>query len=249
LTGETRAGRHDRVARRLFVGDMIRNAGKLLLHDGCKFGHLLFHFPHLFAHVQNDFDPREIYAHVPRKREDHVQALQILIRVQPRVALGTRWLQQSDAFIEAQRLRMQFIKLSHGADHVAGFGASFSSRGHRQTPAFENKSLRGSSGATVSSSFMMLRTRSSVGFGTITWISTYWSPRAPLRALGTPFSRSRSVLPLLVAGGMRTRDRPSIVGTSTFAPRVASLTVTGTLVYKSFPRRSKNGCGRTSTSK
>jgi hypothetical protein len=36
------------------------------------------------------------------------------------------------------------------------------------------------------------------------------------------------VLPLLVAGGIRTSARPSIVGTSIFAPSVASLTFTGT---------------------
>src|SRR5580704_10823697 len=117
------------------------------------------------------------------------------------------------------------------------------------TPAFVNKSLRGSSGAMVSSSFISVRTRSSVGWGTTTWISTYWSPRDPLRALGTPFSLRRRVLPLFVAGGMRTSARPSIVGTSTFAPRVASVTVTGTLVYKSSPRRSKKVCGFTSTRK
>src|SRR5207249_3517484 len=44
-------------------------------------------------------------------------------------------------------------------------------------------------------------------------------------------------------------DRPSIVGTSIFAPSVASLTVTGILVYKSLPRRSKNSCHRTTTRK
>src|SRR5712671_4387227 len=64
-----------------------------------------------------------------------------------------------------------------------------------------------------------------------------------------PFSRRRSVLPLLVPGGIFTRDRPSIVGTSIFAPSVASLTVTGILVYKSLPRRSKKSCGFTTTRK
>src|SRR5580700_1827526 len=115
--------------------------------------------------------------------------------------------------------------------------------------ALLNKSARGSSGSMVSSSFIKLRTRSSVGFGTTTWISTYSSPRTPSRALGTPFSRSRSVVPLLVAGGMRMSERPSIVGTSIFAPRVASLILTGTFTCKSFPCRSKNGCGLTSTRK
>src|SRR5258705_2438465 len=145
---------------------------------------------------------------------------------------------------------MQLINFRNGADHVTGFGAFSGSRWHGlHTPALANKSLRGSAGATSSSSFINLRTRSSVGSGTTTWISTYWSPRSPLRALGTPFSLSRNVLPLFVPGGMRTSDRPSIVGTSTFAPSEASATVTGTLVYKSLPRRSKNSCGRTTTRK
>src|SRR5260370_27860495 len=48
------------------------------------------------------------------------------------------------------------------------------------------------------------------------------SPRAPFLALGTPFSFSRSVFPLFVPGGIRMSDRPSIVGTSIFAPSVAS---------------------------
>src|SRR6266478_9616094 len=64
-----------------------------------------------------------------------------------------------------------------------------------------------------------------------------------------PFSRSRNVLPLLVPGGILTNERPSIVGTSIFAPSVASLTVIGTFVYRSLPRRSKKGCDRTSTRK
>src|SRR5271155_3284905 len=126
---------------------------------------------------------------------------------------------------------MQLVQLRYRADHVPGFGpfscslwhgvALATARARRAapyTPAFVNRSLRGSSGAIVSSSFMSVRTRSSVGAGTTTWISTYWSPREPLR-LGTPFSLRRRVLPLLVEGGMRTSERPSIVGTSTFAPR------------------------------
>src|SRR6266436_6425872 len=145
---------------------------------------------------------------------------------------------------------MQLIQLRHRANHIARFSPlPFCTRRHLYTPALANKSFRGSPGSTASSSFISLRTRSSVGLGTTTWISTYWSPRVPPRALAIPFSRSRSVLPQFVPGGILTSERPSIVGTSIFAPSVASLTVTGTFVYKSFPRRSKNGCGRTSTRK
>jgi hypothetical protein len=50
------------------------------------------------------------------------------------------------------------------------------------------------------------------------------------RTDGTPFSRRRSFCPLLVPGGTRSSERPSIVGTSIFAPRAASVTVMGTVV-------------------
>jgi len=44
-------------------------------------------------------------------------------------------------------------------------------------------------------------------------------PRCPGRRTdGTPFSRRRSFWPLFVPGGTRRSDRPSIVGTSIFAP-------------------------------
>src|SRR5580704_11178433 len=238
---------HNRVLRRPLIR-LRCHARQLLLHHVRKLAHLPLHLDHLFSHVQDDLDACQVHAHVPRQRQDHVQPLKVRIRIQRRVAQRPRRLQQSHAFVQTQRLRMQLINLRDGADHVPGFGA-FSGlwRHGLHTPALANKSLRGSAGATSSSSFIRLRTRSSVGSGTTTWISTYWSPRSPLRALGTPFSFSRSVLPLFVPGGMRTSERPSIVGTSTFAPSDASDTVTGTFVYKSFPRRSKNSCGRTTT--
>src|SRR5258707_10160282 len=244
-----RAHPHNRVLRCPLIR-LCRHARQFLLHHMGKLAHLALHLDHLLAHIQNDLDSGQVHAHVSRKRQDYVQPLQVRIRIQPCVAERPRWLQQSHAFIQSERLRMQLINFRHSADHITGFGAFSGSRWHGlHTPALANKSLRGSAGATSSSSFISLRTRSSVGSGTTTWISTYWSPRSPFRALGTPFSFNRSVLPLFVPGGMRTSERPSIVGTSTFAPSDASATVTGTLVYKSFPRRSKNSCGRTTTRK
>ena len=52
--------------------------------------------------------------------------LQVLIRVQPRVAVGARRLQQPFALVEPQRLRMDVVLRRHRADHVvalAGPGA------------------------------------------------------------------------------------------------------------------------------
>src|SRR5260370_10952534 len=122
--------------------------------------------------------------------------------------------QVSYAVMQTLRLGMLFVELGYRADHIAGLGSLFCSRRHGYTPALVNKSFRGSAGSTASSSFINLRTRSSVGLGTITWISTYLSPPEPLRAVGMPFSRSLSVLPLLVPGVILTHHRPSIVGPS-----------------------------------
>ena len=72
--------------------------------------------------------------------------------------------------------------------------------------------------------------RSSRGMGTLTVISTISSPRTPSRvAEGTPFSRRRSFWPDCVPGGIFSRARPSIVGTSIFAPSAASVALTGTV--------------------
>src|ERR1039458_3880990 len=65
---------------------------------------------------------------------------------------------------------------------------------------------------------------------TTTSTVTIWSPRCSGRpAFSTPRSRKRSFCPLCVPGGIFNCARPSMVGTSTFAPREASGTVTGTV--------------------
>jgi hypothetical protein len=91
----------DGVARFFVLRVRGSDAREFLLHDGGEFRHLFFHFDHFFAHVQDDFDASEVYAHVAREREDYVQALEIGIGVEARVTLGTRGLEQSDALIKA----------------------------------------------------------------------------------------------------------------------------------------------------
>src|SRR5271157_3386985 len=163
-----RPGPHNRVLR-YSLTRLRGHSRQLLLHHVRKLAHLAFHLDHLLAHIQDDLDSRQVHAHVPRQRQNHVEPLQVRIRIQPRVALRTRWLQQTHAFVQPQRLRMQLINFRNGADHVACFGA-FSGlwRHGLHTPALTNKSLRGSAGAISSSSFIRLRTRSSVGSGTTT---------------------------------------------------------------------------------
>src|SRR5260370_5502142 len=162
---------HDRVALRPLF-HLRRHARELLLHDLRKFSHLLLHDDHFFAHVQDDLDSREGHAHVTCQCQDYVQALQVGVRIQPRVALRARRLQQPPALIQPQRLPIHLLKLRHRANHVAGFSPFFGSWRHH-TPALLNKSFRGSSGSIFSSSFIKLRTRSSVRLGTTTWPSTY----------------------------------------------------------------------------
>ena len=64
------------------------HARELLLYDGGEFRHLSFHLDHFFAHVQNDFDAREVYAHVAGQRQDYVEAFEIGIGVEAGISLG-----------------------------------------------------------------------------------------------------------------------------------------------------------------
>src|SRR5947207_473489 len=79
-----------------------------------------FEFPlhrvHLLAHVENDFYAREIHAKIARQRKNEFEPFEIRISVETRVALRPRRLEQSLAFIEAQRLRMKFELFRDGAD-------------------------------------------------------------------------------------------------------------------------------------
>ena len=87
-----RCGADDCVAGRRIVAKS-GDARQFLLDDGGELGHLLFHLDHFFAHVENDFDAGEIDAHVARQRQDDVEALEIFVGVEARVALRTRGLE------------------------------------------------------------------------------------------------------------------------------------------------------------
>src|ERR1017187_6505310 len=52
--------------------------------------------------------------------------------------------------------------------------------------------------------------------------STIWSPRWLVRRLRTPFSRKRNLWALVVPWGIFSKVRPSMVGTSIFAPSAAA---------------------------
>ena len=59
------------------------------------------------------------------KREDGFELFEVFFRVQARVAVGARRLQQSFALVQAQCLRVDVVLLRHRADHVIGLAARF----------------------------------------------------------------------------------------------------------------------------
>ena len=42
---------------------------------------LPLHLAHLFAHIENDLDARQVHAQIARKMQDHLQPLEIAIRI------------------------------------------------------------------------------------------------------------------------------------------------------------------------
>ena len=61
--------------------------------------HLRLHLRHLVAHIQNNLDARQVHAQLTRQIQNNLQPLQVLVRIQPRVSLRPRRLQQSHAFV------------------------------------------------------------------------------------------------------------------------------------------------------
>ena len=81
------------------------------------------------AHVQDDLDAGEVDAEIAGEREDRLEPLEILVRVESRVAFRARRLEQPLALVEPQRLRVDVVALRHHADHVVGLAASLHSHG------------------------------------------------------------------------------------------------------------------------
>ena len=147
------------------------------------------------------------------------------------------------------------IQISRTGDEIEFLGESFNGmiealaasrkeiREHQELLAFAHSSARGSSGFSFASSRSSSLVSSSCGTGTAIFTSTISSPRTPsFVADGTPFSLSRSFCPDCVPGGILSSVRPSMVGTSTFAPSAASVTLTGTVRWMSSPSRRNMGC-------
>src|ERR1035437_6110847 len=97
---------------------LLRARHHLVAHIADEARHLALHFVHALAHLQNNRDTRDVHSQVPRQRQDQFQALDIFVGVEAGVAFGARRLQQTFAFVQAQRLRVDVIHLRHRADHV-----------------------------------------------------------------------------------------------------------------------------------
>src|SRR4051794_20682533 len=92
LTPDRRAGvdhRNEAVARfRRRRPAVVRH--QLAIQRGHELLYLRLHVAHLLAHVQDDFDARKIHAEVARQVQNHFEPLQVLRRVEPRIAVAAR---------------------------------------------------------------------------------------------------------------------------------------------------------------
>ena len=104
---------------------------------------------------------------------------------------------------------------------------------------------RGLYGLRRENSSIRCRLSSSTPLGTTILSTTNRSPAGLPPEAGTPWPLSRSFSPLELPAGMVSDFRPSGVGTSILAPRIASPTVIGTSTRRSRPSRRKYGCGST----
>ena len=93
--------------------------GQFVADESGELFHLRLHLGHFVAHVEDHFDAGEIDAEFASECQDYFEAFEVLIGVEPGVALRARRLEQSNAFVEAQSLRMNFVKIGDDADHVA----------------------------------------------------------------------------------------------------------------------------------
>src|SRR6266700_2820749 len=127
---------------------------------------------------------------------------------------------------------MDIVGLGDRTDHIGCLALFLALHGDSWAKArsYLQRSLRGFSGFSRESSLKISLDRSSAIRGTRIFTSTYWSPRIPgLSSDGAPLPRNRKACPVCVPGGIRRVAGPSIVGTSTFVPNAASLTVSGML--------------------
>ena len=128
---------------------------------------------------------------------------------------------------------MHVVLLRHCGNHVCGFLCLC----HFATPVprFPREDLPDQTSVLAQQFFgaLVLNYRSLYGH-LHDLVSPFSAPE-----LSTPFSRNRNFCPFLVPCGILSNARPSVVGTSIFAPKPASSIRTGTRIRMSSPSRLK----------
>src|SRR5215204_6889943 len=116
-----RRGLHERGAQALFpIVDAARHLALDIVHELI---HLALHLFDFAPQVEDDFHTGEIHTEIARQRENRLELFEILLRVQARIAFGSRRLEQALTLVQAQCLRMDIVLLRHRADHVVRLAA------------------------------------------------------------------------------------------------------------------------------
>src|SRR5207245_6124816 len=95
---------HDRAARR--IGSSGRARENFLLNIFNEVLNLTLHLFHPLTHLQDDGDPANVHAEVAGKIKDKLEALQVFVGVEARVAFGAGGLEQALALIKPKGLSM-----------------------------------------------------------------------------------------------------------------------------------------------
>lgn len=85
-----------------------------------KLLHLPLHFFHFLAHIQNDFDAREVDPQLTGELQDDFEAFEILIGIETGVAVASGGTEEALTFVQTQRLRVDVVPFGNGRDHVRG---------------------------------------------------------------------------------------------------------------------------------
>src|SRR5262245_22508730 len=176
---------------------------------------------------------------------------------QPFLSAGVRVCDQLDAVVRVDFFEALGEELQHARSCL--FDAYGGDR-HRDAPQLAQRnallslSKNPSPGSYVSwpasrsNSSSSCRCSSVRRRGTVTLTSTRWLPRPNPCRTGRPRPRSTTTSPGCVPGSKVISVSPESVWTVTVAPSAACVIVRSTVVYTSFPSRTKRSSGRTCTS-
>ena len=87
--------------------------GKFAVEGAEEILNLMLHLGHFLAHVENNFDARQVDAQVASEVENDFEPLQIVVGIQAGVAVTTRRLQQTFPLLEPESLRVKAVLFGH----------------------------------------------------------------------------------------------------------------------------------------